>query len=197
MAEEKTRDKRVRNYATVLYPESAVEHWKDVLTSSHVQTFVSPLHDKDFNPDGEPKKAHYHVLLMYEGKKSVEQVKELIDAIGGVGVEVVSSLRGYSRYLCHLDNPEKAQYSMDEVISLNGADYLSAVGLPTDKYKAIGEMMEFCDDNEIFAYCDLLQYARQFKFDWFRVLCDSSSLVMINYLKSKKWKYDMEAEQDI
>ena len=83
----------------------------DKLDQLHVAALISPLHDKDTNPSGEPKKPHYHVLLMFEGVKDYEtQVKPIFAEIGGVGREMVNSARGYARYLCHLDNPEKAQY---------------------------------------------------------------------------------------
>ena len=108
-------------------------------------SFISPLHDKDTNPTGEPKKPHYHVLIMYDSVKTSEQAKELFALIGGVGCEVVQSIRGYARYLCHLDNPEKFQYNIDDVKSLCGADYVGTIGLAIDKLKALDEMMEFCE----------------------------------------------------
>lgn len=191
-----TVDKRARNFATIVYPESAPENWIDILSEYHIPVFISPIHDKDKNPTGEPKKPHYHVITMYDGKKSVNQAKEVFSSINGVGCEIVSTIRGMARYLCHLDNPEKEQYCIDDVICLCGADYLSTIGLPTDKYKAIGEMMDYCKDNDIIAYCDLMESARMFHPDWFRVLCDSSSIVMINYLKSLSWKNEMKANSD-
>lgn len=183
----KTKDNRVRNFATVVYPESAPEDWQEILSQQFVPCFISPLHDKDINPGGEPKKPHYHVVIMYEGKKSLEQAKELISLFSGVGCEVVQSIRGYARYLCHLDNPEKAQYLPDEVRSLCGADYSATIGLVTDKYKAIDEIMDFCDENGIYSYRDLMKYCRKERRDWFRVLCDNGSYVVLEYLKSASW----------
>lgn len=183
----KTKDNRVRNFATVVYPESAPVDWQETLSVQFVPAFISPLHDKDLNPTGEPKKPHYHVVVMYDGKKTMEQAKELFSLFGGVGCEIVQSIRGYARYLCHLDNPEKAQYSPDEVRSLCGADYSSTIGLVTDKYKAIDEMMDFCDSNGIYSYRDLMLYCRKERRDWFRVLCDNGSYVMLEYLKSATW----------
>lgn len=186
MAEKRT-DTRTRNFATIVYPESAPDNWQDILAQQFVPAFISPLHDKDINPTGEPKKPHYHVVLMFEGKKSVEQVTEIFNLIGGVGCEKVNSIRGYARYLCHLDNPEKAQYEQNLVRSLGGADYVGTIGLVTDKYKAIGEMIDFCKENNIISYSDLLEYCRMERFDWFRVLCDNGTVVMKEYLKSKSW----------
>ena len=88
MAERKASDARKRNFATVIYPESAPENWREILAGYFVPAFVSPLHDKDVNATGDPKKAHHHVMVMFEGKKSDEQVKTMFDSIGGVGLAI-------------------------------------------------------------------------------------------------------------
>jgi len=178
---------RTRNFATVVYPDSAAENWQEILAEQFVPSFISPIHDQDCNPSGEIKKAHYHVMLMFDGVKTLDQATEIFKKIGGVGQEIVQSQRGYARYLCHLDNPEKAQYNQDDVKQLCGADYITTIGLVTDKYKAIGEMIDYCEENCILSYSELLKYSRMNRFDWFRVLCDNGTVVMKEYLKSKSW----------
>lgn len=192
---EKTKDNRYRNFATVVYPESAPLDWVGIIESHCVPAFISPLHDSDKNPTGESKKHHHHVMLMFEGKKSIEQVQELTELFGGVGIIRVQSLRGMARYLCHLDNPEKAQYSPDEVKSLSGADYFGAIQAQTDKYKAVDEMTAFCDANEVYSFRELLNYSKENRRDWFRALCDSCSLVMIRFLKAKTWEKECRYKQ--
>ena len=188
MAEKKSTGRgRTRNFATVIYPESAPENWQEILAEQFVPAFISPLHDMDVNPDGEIKKEHYHVMIMFEGVKTQEQAKELFDKIGGVGTEIVQSQRGYARYLCHMDNPEKYQYPPEKVRSLCGADYTGTIGLVTDKYKAISEMIDFCEEHNIISYSDLLVYCKYERFDWFRVLCDNGTVVIKEYLKSRMW----------
>lgn len=179
--------KRYRNFATVVYPDSAPSDWQRILADQLVPSFISPLHDSDVNPTGEVKKSHFHVIIFFEGAKSVDQAKEVFDLIGGVGCEVVKSLRAYSRYLCHLDNPDKAQYAVEDVKSLSGADYMGVIGLAIDKYKSIGEMIDFCVSEGVISYSDLLMYARLNRFDWFRILCDCGTLVMKEFLKSRSW----------
>ena len=94
------RSGRTRNFATVVYPESAPDDWIEKLEELHVAVLISPLHDKDKNPSGESKKPHYHVLLMFEGPKDFEtQIQPIFDSIGAVGRELVNSVRGYARYL--------------------------------------------------------------------------------------------------
>lgn len=186
-----SRDTRTRNFATVVYPESAPEDWQDVLARHAVPAFISPLHDRDVNPTGEPKKPHYHVMLMFEGKKSIEQVMEVFGSIAGVGCEVVKSVRGYARYLCHLDNPEKAQYDTSDVRSI-AADYISTIGLAIDKYVAIGEMQDFCEQYNVNSFYALAKYARFNRPDWHRILCDCASVFMREYLQSRKWSIEQD-----
>lgn len=179
---------RTRNYACIVYPESAPENWQQICSAGKVPVFISPLHDKDKTDDGKPKKNHHHVMVMYEGVKSPEQVKSFFESFGGVGCERVESIRGYARYLCHLDNNDKAQYSIEDVVSFGGADYRHIIGLPKDKYSAIREMMKFCNDNGNYNFADLLEYASLEREDWFTVLCDCGTYVMKEWCKSKNWK---------
>lgn len=181
---------RTRNYATVIYTESASENWLEILESLMVQTFISPYHDKDTNPGGEIKKPHYHVLMMYDSVKTKEQAKENFDKIGGVGCEIVNSTRGYARYLCHLDNPDKFQYDINDVRSLCGADYMSTISLLSDKYQIIGEMQDFCERYEVTSFYLLCNYARKNRSDWYRILCDGSGYYMKEYLISRQWSVD-------
>lgn len=181
---------RTRNFATVVYPESAPVDWVDILTSQFIPSFISPLHDKDINPGGESKKPHYHVILMFDSVKTVDQAKTIFDLIGGVGCEVVNSIRGYARYLCHLDNPEKHRYNPEDVKSLSGADYYSCCNLAIDRYKVIQDILDYCELYNVISYRELLMYCRTERFDWFRVLCDNGTYVIKEYLKSKKWEMD-------
>lgn len=200
MGEKKSTKVRTRNFATVIYLDSAPSNWQEILSDLHVQAFVSPYHDKDKSANNEDKKPHYHVMIMYEGKKSIDQAKENFDKIGGVGCEIVNSTRGYARYLCHLDNPDKEQYSIQDVKSFGGADYISIINLVTDKYIIIGEMQDFCEKYNITSFYILCNYARKNRSDWYRALCDNSAFYMKEYLKSKKWseengeKYIIDSE---
>ena len=75
---------RTRNFATIVYPDSAPEGWLNILADLCIPAFVSPLHDLDKNPTGEDKKPHYHVLFMFDSVKTYEQCLEVVEKIGGV-----------------------------------------------------------------------------------------------------------------
>lgn len=192
MSKSERKSIEARNFATVVYPESAPENWREILQELKTAVFISPLHDCDCNPDGEVKKAHYHVMLMYEGKKNINTIRELCATFGGVGCEKVESKRGYARYLCHLDNPEKAQYNPDDVTTYGGENYTVVIGTVLDKYKAIREMIAYCNDNGIISYSDLVEYCMVNRDDWFRVLADNGTYMVREYLKSKEWTMKRE-----
>lgn len=180
---------RTRNFATVVYPDSAPADWKEKLDALHVAVLISPLHDKDVNPSGEPKKPHYHVLVMFEGVKDFEtQVKPIFDEIGAVGRENVNSARGYARYLCHLDNPEKAHYSPSEVVSMGGADFYAVTNLPTDDLKMLGEVFMFIREQGIYSLAELMDLTQLHHPEWFSMIAMSRCYVIDKYIKSLEWE---------
>ena len=127
---------RTRNYASIVYPQSAPFGWLETLKNHHIPCFVSPLHTDD------GKKEHFHILLKFDSVKTVAQARAVFETIGGVGCEPVKSLTSYARYLCHLDETDKERYSPSDVICLNGADYASMISVPDDRYSAISDMLE-------------------------------------------------------
>lgn len=189
-ADEK-RAGRTRNFATVVYPESAPADWKDQLDQLHVAALISPLHDQDTNPSGEQKKPHYHVLVMFEGPKDFElQVKPIFDAIGGVGRENVMSARGYARYLCHLDNPDKHQYNPADVQQFGGADYWGITQLPTDDMKMLLEIFNYIRDNAIYSLAEFIDLAGVYHPEWCSLVALSRGYIVDKYIKSLTWEQE-------
>lgn len=180
-------NQRTRNWAFVLYPESAPEDWLKKLRSLNVPGFVSPLHT-DMNPDETEKKPHHHVMLMYEGKKSYDQIKRITDELNCPHPQYVQSKSGMARYLCHMDNPEKKQYSPEDVICLGSADYVNTVATAADLDRVISEMEQWCDDNGVFSYASLCEYARKKRPDWTRALRYRCTMHMRVYLQSRQWE---------
>ena len=189
MAGKKTsgnKETRTRNWTIVLYPESAPPNWRDILDEEHIPWIESPLHDKDLNANGEHKKAHWHILLLFEGKKSYKQVSELTDKLNATIPQRTASAKGLVRYMAHLDNPDKVQYDKSKIIGHGGADvaeYLKPTS--SSRYQLIREMVEYIKDNEIVEMCELVEYAMSERFeDWFPLLCDNSAYIMDSVLKS-------------
>lgn len=189
------RASRTRDYATVVYPESAPENWVEILTEQKIQALISPLHDKDKNPDNTDKKAHYHVHIMFEGPKTKEQAREIFEKIGGVGCEVVNSRRGMARYLTHEDNPDKYKYSKEDVVQLGGVDYFEIINLPSDKYALVGDILDFVIENRFTNIIDLFKYARENGlYDWYRVIVDNTYIFDVYTKAVRNRKIDIITE---
>lgn len=190
---------RTRAYIAIGYPESLRDDFVEILQETHVQVLISPLHNLDKNESGELKKEHYHIMLLFDGPKTIDQAQKIFDSIGATKCIPVNSVRGQARYLCHLDDPDKAPYDQGDVTALNGASYLSLIDLPENKYRAIREMMAFCKENQVFSFADLTDYAAANNEEWFRSLCDNSAYIIKEYLKSRSWtmdKHSITEEED-
>lgn len=180
-----------RNWAFVLYPESAPEDWRERLRETGLQCAISPLHDRDTNPDGEPKKPHYHVILCYAGPTSFNVVRALTDGLGQPIPQALEQVKGYYRYLTHMDNPEKAQYSPEEVQTINGFDIREFVELTkTEVERLKREIVDFIRSNQITEYSelmDILMDAGETMRDHFSVAANNT-LFFTAYLTSVRYR---------
>lgn len=167
--------KRSKYFATLAYLESC-PNYLDYLKTLCIDYLVSPLHSCDLHSDGTPKKEHWHIILIFDSLKSLDQVRDLISDFGFVGLEIVQSLRSYARYLCHLDDVDKAQYPVDDVVS-RGIDYQQFIKTDNDKYDVYARIIDYVRDEQIMSFYDLLVYARYNDFDMFRALCDNSYMI--------------------
>lgn len=182
------KESRTRNWTIILYPESAPKNWRELLDELHIEWIESPLHDKDINANGEPKKAHWHILLMFGGVKSYEQVKEITDSLNAPIPERNHNAKAMVRYMAHLDNPEKAQYEISDIKAHGGVD-LAEMLRPSssERYTMISEMLAYVKEEKIMEFQDLMDYAREHHFDdWFPLLCDNSAYVVGQYIKSQR-----------
>lgn len=190
MSEEKsrTKDDRTRNWTFLVYPESAPKNWRDIIDEEHIPWIESPLHEKDVNPDGTEKKPHWHILVLYEGKKSYAQMKDLTDRLQTTIPQKANNAKGLVRYMAHMDNPEKVQYSKSDIIGHGGADvtgYLKPTS--SSRYQLIGEMRQWIEESCCTEFFTLFDYAAEKRFDdWFPLLCDNSAYIMGEYIKSRR-----------
>lgn len=132
-------------WSCIVYPESAPEHWRELLRSRGYEIAISPLHDKDKwehdSPEkevvcedgtiihipkgalykkGDRKKAHWHVIVKTESRCSFNEMnKELQDLLGCPRIQKCRSLKGAYEYFLHLNNPERYQYDRSEIEEYN------------------------------------------------------------------------------
>lgn len=154
-----TKNVKKRNWAFVAYPESLPTNWKEQLQLTGLQVAISPLHDKDKDPTGEPKKPHYHVILCYAGPTSYNVVKALTDSLNCPIPQPLEQVRGYYRYFTHMDNPEKYQYSPDTIETINGFSIMDFVELTkSEVLTAKRKLQSLIRERNILEYSDFMDY---------------------------------------
>lgn len=182
-------DVKKRNWAFVAYPESLPADWLDQLQATGLQIAISPLHDSDLDPTGEPKKPHYHVILCYSGPTSYRIVKRLTDAFNQPSPKPLEQVKGYYRYFTHKDNPEKHQYDDNEILTLNGfniLDYADLTASELASYKK--QLIKLIKDLDLYEYSDFVDFLSDNDMDTeFRVAA-MNTLFFDRYLSSRRYK---------
>lgn len=189
MSEKSSKNVKKRNWAFVLYPESAPENWRELLQKTGLQCAISPLHDKDVNPDGEPKKAHYHIILIYSGPTSFNVVRSLCEGLNQPIPQPLEQVRGYYRYLTHKDNPEKAQYSENDIQTLNGFDISDYIELTRSEVIAIKKhLQQIIREADITEYSDLIDLLADSEMSTEFDVATSNTLFFDRYITSRRHK---------
>lgn len=117
--------KQAKNVMIILYNEPM----KEVIEILRPSKWAYIKHDKDVQDNGEIKKIHWHLLLSFETKKSLSLIAKVLQVEENL-IECVNNYKSVERYLIHLDNGEKYQYSVDNVIS--NYDYKTQVYSTTE-----------------------------------------------------------------
>lgn len=188
MAEKKQNVKK-RNWAFVAYPESMPKNWLEILQKTGLPIAISPLHDKDLNPDEEEKKPHYHIILAYSGPTAFRVVNRVTDSINGTIPIPLESVRGYYRYFTHLDNPEKFQYDEKDIKCLNGFSIRDFIELTrTEVSKIKREIRGLIEQNGICEYSDLMYYLDHNATDEFIEVAECNTIHFDALLRSLRHK---------
>lgn len=191
-----TKNTKKRYWAFVLYPESAPDNWVEILQQTGLPCAVSPLHDKDVNPDNTKKKAHYHVILAYSGPTTYNAVKALTDRLNQPIPQPVDHVNGYYRYLTHKDNPEKEQYPESEIRTINGFQISDFVEITKSEVMAIKMRLQtIIRENEFYEYAQLMDYLLDCgTLDEYSV-ASCNTLFFDRYLSSRRYRVEGRKEE--
>ena len=170
--------------------------WYGYLADMRTMVACSPIHDKDtyseedvenwckrhIDPDtgtvateytnvqpkvGDPKKAHFHIIIIVKGPMKREDFSDLM--LGVVWImpnkwQRVIHLDTMTRYLAHMDNPEKFKYDWTDVIPFGGFSLKPLTIAKSDEYTkatALAGVLEYIEDNKLRYYHQLVRWARQ------------------------------------
>lgn len=183
---------RSYNWASILYAESCVADIENALLDLKVPCALSPLHDRDIHDDdtGEVKKAHYHLILHFTTLKSRRQVKEDLKSLGAVGAERVRDLRAYTRYLIHIDDPDKAQYDIKDLRVFNGfniSKYFEEGKMDIDS--GFAALVKIALEQGYTEYCSLVTYCLECDAELLPS-CRKSAYALTSFLRSRAFQND-------
>ena len=97
------------------------EEYQHLLDNCHHYALCT--HDKDIKDDGTPHETHTHILIKFEGSKSIDQIKTLINSQQNTFGEcqkkcgnnwIDLNKTSCYRYLLHIDDKDKYQYDESE-----------------------------------------------------------------------------------
>ena len=177
-----------RSWGAVIYPESAPEDWIEQLKLKGISFAISPLHDKDINPTGEPKKPHYHIVMCFPGPTTDTTVNQILKELNQPIAIALESVRGYYRYFTHKDNPEKYQYNENEIQLFNGFDVTDILN-NFEVFQCLKEIQNLIISNKIHEYADLMDFLIKNDFmELWNVAC-SHTLFLNTYITSKRNKF--------
>lgn len=198
MDEGKSSTKKKRYWAFVLYPESAPDDWIDKLQQKGVVAAISPLHDRDKDPDGKPKKTHYHVLLAYSGPTSSSVVKDITDELGQPKPIAIEQIKGYYRYLTHKDNPDKAQYTPEDIRTINGFDISEHTELTKRELTEIRRLLiKYIRDHDIVEYADLIEILEDLSMLTELEVAVSNTVFFTGYLRSRRHRVEDKLKRGV
>lgn len=183
-------NRRIRNFAFIFYLSSSPLDWELRLRNLHLPGYYI-YHDKDLNADKTPKEPHIHVLIRMDGMYTLNKVKRIVTYVGGEKTicQEVNSLKGYARYLCHLDDPIKYKYEIHEVKNMGGCNYEDYVDPSAKSIKIMKDIIQFCVDKQIYVYADLVDYCiRNNQNEWLQFIWDKQhGKDILEYMKSRYW----------
>lgn len=208
----KWRKDSKKSWHFILYPDS--EYYNPNWIADLEETllpFCYVLHDKDFwdkdifysndcidnglihkkgdikHKQGDLKKAHYHVSFYYGNATRFTSALQIMELCGGCRLEPVISREADTRYMTHVDYPDKTQYSTDDVHFLGGYPFWKYYNSDdVDIEKEILKMKDFCELNKVWTTNQFVDYVTKYKPDWWSLYVNKAKVrgIIADYCKN-------------
>lgn len=149
-----------------VYSEEDVRNW----VRRHVDPDTGEVADEYANQEprvGDCKKPHIHIIVIVKGPMKREDFTALFEDlvhINPVMWQRVIHLDSMTRYLAHMDNPEKFKYSSFDIQAYGGFSLKPLTIAKTDEYtkaNALYETLQYIEDNKIMHYHKVVKWAKE------------------------------------
>lgn len=109
----------------------------------------------------------------------------------------IHNMRSTLRYFKHLDHPNKHQYFTEDYHIFCGFDLVNKIYSQEDNLSISRELLKYIKVNEIYMFCDLVDYAMSNNSEWYSLLSRSQySTFVLNYMRSLSFKQNKEINYD-
>lgn len=184
--DEKRKNTRGRYWSVLAYPDDLPTNWRESLNG--LKWIESPIHDRDvyledkfdsegnkIRSKGEFKKPHIHLIFMFTNHKSKKSIDDFLferfeqdengSIIGIAKNPIIVELNSYTRYLAHMDNPDKFRYDENLIVGHGGADvtrYLMKGLTLEEEYLKLQEIEDLIRERKIMEYHELCFQLREY-----------------------------------
>ena len=141
-----------RHIELIAYQDQITRNMIEIVCSGYttIKEWAYILHDKDTNPDGTPKKAHYHIYLNFGTSQDIELVCSWFQLPLNQAEKIKGRKKDILKYLIHKNAPTKYQYDIND-IKTNITDM------------NLDEPDDIIGDFEHFSYAQMIQHLNTIK----------------------------------
>lgn len=155
-------EQRSNKWTFLLYADSVLENFIDIIDGLHIPYILSPWHDKDIDKEtGELKKSHIHGAFFFDSLKSYSQVSKIVTEKlnAPAHVEAVMSPKGLYDYFIHAENPDKTAYDINDIVSGCGFD-LDKFILEHNTEDFLARAIDIINQYDFVEFGSVVNYAR-------------------------------------
>lgn len=153
-----------------------------IKTELNAYSYFAIIHDKDTNELGQEKTKHLHLILLSSEKSSGLDILTMLCKLLNckevqISIDKVYNIRQDIRYLIHKDQPQKFQYSKNEVIT-NRKAYLWTCLDDEKEYQTF--TIEDCEKAVQLEHLDLIDLMKRYGLEQYK----RNRVVMIDIINA-------------
>lgn len=181
---------RRRSFSIVINPPKDTQQpleWLNLYVTSiktelNAYSYFAIIHDKDVNELGQEKTKHLHLILLSSEKSSGLDILAMLCKLLNckevqISIDKVYNIRQDIRYLIHEDQPQKYQYSRNEIIT-NRKAYLWTCLEDEKEYKTF--TIEDCEKAITVEHLDLIDLMKRYGLEQYK----KNRVVMIDIINA-------------
>lgn len=98
---------KARYWTGVLYPENMIDDWQEEIGDLLQLPYVYCIHDKDLDNDGDSRKVHVHLMIVFPNTTTQKHAMSVFDVLSASGksalntIQAVINVRSMYNYLIH------------------------------------------------------------------------------------------------